>query len=263
LLHRRSVDANDFICFCYVNIFVADIELEVASLARSDLSLATELRAVLSWTSMSMLQPLERLDPGRYTQAAQVIGRAFARNPVFEYLFPDPAIRLRQVTWLFRAWVGCLAPLRCSAITADGQGVALWIPPTRVPHITLLEQLRSGLWRSPFKFGLGATWRAMRVDRDIQRRQRSDLRTAHWELEVLAVDPPAQRRGLGGALLTAGLQIADAQGIPCHLLTHRPDNVRYYQRFGFQIASEGPVVRHGLNAWSLIRPPGANFLQKP
>lgn len=49
-------------------------------------------------------------------------------------------------------------------------------------------------------------------------------------LSPLAVDPPHQRRGVGSALVRAGVAAADAMGEPLVVLEGSP---AYYPRFGF------------------------------
>ena len=68
-------------------------------------------------------------------------------------------------------------------------------------------------------------------------------------LSPLAVAPQWQRRGIGGALVRAGLQQLDEQGIPLVFLEGDP---RYYSRFGFTPAGE-----QGFRKPSLRIPDGA------
>ena len=64
-------------------------------------------------------------------------------------------------------------------------------------------------------------------------------------LAPMAVVPDLQRRGIGGALVKAGLQRADERGEPLVIVVGHPT---YYPRFGFESAR-----RYG------IEPPSAAF----
>lgn len=63
-------------------------------------------------------------------------------------------------------------------------------------------------------------------------------------LSPLSVDPPAQRRGIGGELVRAALAGAEQLGAPAVFLEGDP---RYYSRFGFVAGATrgfaGPSVR--------------------
>ena len=63
-------------------------------------------------------------------------------------------------------------------------------------------------------------------------------------LAPMAVTPERQRRGIGGALVEAGLELADDRGEPLVILVGHPT---YYPRFGFESAR-----RYG------IEPPSAD-----
>jgi putative acetyltransferase len=64
-------------------------------------------------------------------------------------------------------------------------------------------------------------------------------------LACMAVTPGCQRRGIGGALVEAGLERADDRREPLVVVVGHPT---YYPRFGFE-----PARRHG------IEPPSADF----
>ena len=73
-------------------------------------------------------------------------------------------------------------------------------------------------------------------------------------LNLLGVDPAAQGRGLGSALLAAALDRADAAGEPAYLEATSPDNRRLYERHGFGTVGE-IVVPDGPTLWSMWREP--------
>jgi GNAT superfamily N-acetyltransferase len=79
----------------------------------------------------------------------------------------------------------------------------------------------------------------------------------HWYLDVIAVTPPAQGRGIGGALLRAVHARADADGMPIVLLTYQPTNLQFYRRHGYAVVCEGAAPENGPQWWGLRRDPGS------
>ena len=76
-----------------------------------------------------------------------------------------------------------------------------------------------------------------------------------WYLQALGVHPDAQRRGVGGALLSAGLAVVDADHTACHLHTSDPLNVEYYRRWGFQLTQPAfPAGAGGPTYYGMTRP---------
>jgi GNAT superfamily N-acetyltransferase len=93
--------------------------------------------------------------------------------------------------------------------------------------------------------------RGLRVLEFIEKRHPSE---PHWHLGVLGTDPPAQGRGLGGAVMAPVLDTCDRDGLPAYLESSKDRNVPYYRRFGFEVTEElrypgGPTV------WAMWREP--------
>ncbi len=183
--------------------------------------------------------------------AAGVLGRAFARDPAVEYILgPQPAVP--RATWLLRqalrATEAEAGDSGATSLIGDPvAGVAAWIPPEHDPIPSLARHLRLGGWALPWRTGIRALPRVMRRDEDAARRFRCDLHQPEWVLDVLGVDPAAQGRGLGRALVAAGLERAAADGVSVYLQTYRIENVAWYRTLGFDVVSEESYadVPHG------------------
>lgn len=200
---------------------------------------------------------IEVLKPAQYAEAARVLARAFYDDPMWSFLEPDARNRLRASAWVIEHWARMLAPKGASWLARgdDGQalGAALWFPPGQF-SVTLGRMLRVGYVWMPFCLGLDWTRRALRVSREGVSHQTATMKGPHWVLDLLAVDPDAQKSGVGGALIRTGLGLADQQSIPSFVVTHKAINVTYYQRFGFQLVDEYKVSNGGPVAYSLRRP---------
>lgn len=79
----------------------------------------------------------------------------------------------------------------------------------------------------------------------------------HVSLDALGVDPRQQGRGLGSALLRAGLRAVDRAGLPAYLETSEPRNVRLYERHGFVVTAVVDLEGGGPRTWSMLRPPAS------
>jgi GNAT superfamily N-acetyltransferase len=111
-------------------------------------------------------------------------------------------------------------------------GVALWQPPSRFP-LSPLRKARMAPALAQAVIAAGRTF--PRFARTGAALERAFPAQPSWYLQALGVHPSAQRAGVGGALLAAGLALVDAATMACHLHTSDPANVEYYQRWGFQL----------------------------
>jgi ribosomal protein S18 acetylase RimI-like enzyme len=79
-----------------------------------------------------------------------------------------------------------------------------------------------------------------------------DPEVRHWHLGPVAVDAHLQGMGIGSKLLRVFCAQMDAAGEEAYLETDKPENVRFYQRFGFEVVGEEEVI--GVPNWYMVRP---------
>ena len=76
----------------------------------------------------------------------------------------------------------------------------------------------------------------------------------HWYLPLTGVDPVAQGRRLGTALLRHALQTCDRDGLPAYLEATSPRNRNLYARHGFRTVE---IIQAGTSPplWAMLREP--------
>ena len=78
-----------------------------------------------------------------------------------------------------------------------------------------------------------------------------DPDTEHWHLGPVAADLDKQGQGIGTAMLDAFCATVDDAGGAAYLETDKPENVRFYERFGFETTDEAEIV--GARNWFMSR----------
>lgn len=187
---------------------------------------------------------------GDLRELAAVLARAFDDDPIWTWLFPDPATRARRLPRMFTRFLRH-AQRRGDTVrtTSTRDGVAIWRPPSGWRD-TRWGQVRLALTMAPLFRGevdrisvLGSVVESHHPDEP------------HWYLATLGTDPPAQGRGVGSALLGEQLHLCDARGIPAYLETETAANVAFYSRHGFEVREEADVPRGGPHMWFMWRDP--------
>ena len=205
---------------------------------------------------------LHRLELTRPTldEIGAVGAAAFGDDPFFSFLMPDEGMRRRGLRIFCRATV---AEIGAGAVVhgardASGRlvGVAAFVRPGGwpLPVRAQLRQLRAGL------VAMIPRPRAL-IDgsRYLFAIERLHPKDEMWYLALLAVDPSAQRGGIGGALQMQVYPHADEEGLDAYLETQKEANLAYYRRFGYEVERELRPVRNGPPLWTLRRhprPPG-------
>jgi GNAT superfamily N-acetyltransferase len=161
--------------------------------------------------------------------AAEALALAFADDPAWAHLMPDPETRAERLLVFFNSEIEQLVPgYRQVWVTEDGSGAAIWARPGRwrVPMAGTVSQARPMARAFGHRLPL-AMWTQMRFERHHPRSPH------HWYLHYLGVEPRGQGRGLGGALMAPVLAECDREGIPAHLEASTERNRRLYERHGF------------------------------
>ena len=76
----------------------------------------------------------------------------------------------------------------------------------------------------------------------------------HMYLALLGVDPSAQGNGIGRQLLQPRLDYCDENSLPVYLETQKPDNLPFYERFGFKVR-DTVAFDKSPTLWSMWREP--------
>lgn len=187
-----------------------------------------------------MAQEVRRAEPGAVGALRRVLVAAFMDDPVMVWFDPEPHARERRLTRLFAHVLEKHIPRGTIWTNAEQSAAAVWVAPgTPVTAADVRFYLR--LYRDRLLRGL--FW-ALFVE---ARRPRFP----HWLLLYLGVAPGRQGRGLGGALLEAGLERAAAEGRPAYLVASSPGSRRLYERCGFRVLREVRLTR-GPAVWPML-----------
>jgi ribosomal protein S18 acetylase RimI-like enzyme len=193
-------------------------------------------------------------------EVAALMGRAFQNDPLFAHACPDPSERARWLPWLFRwsTWKGFLFGQTLGTV-GRLDGVSATIGPGG-GDFTEEQLARFGYEQGREAVGAAVWDRSIAVVNAAFEPADAALHRAvperHWYLDVIAVDPARQGRGIGGALLRAVGARADADGTPVVLLTYQPTNLPLYQRHGYVEVCQGVASGNGLPWWGMRRDPG-------
>ncbi|MDJ0848853.1 MAG: GNAT family N-acetyltransferase [Myxococcota bacterium] len=196
-----------------------------------------------------------------FRSAAELLTDAFLDNPAHVYLLPDEGRRPPRLLWLLTRNLSVQAELGRSFCVLDERGsvdaLGFWHPPG-TPSVGLGTLLRHGFGLALFRLGPGALRRLLEtVDAIETQRLEAQGDAPAWYLHNMAVRRRSRGSGVGSRLLGTQLaQLVDPTGRPAVLATQRPENVVFYGRLGFEVASErtlgtGPLA---FRNWVMVRP---------
>jgi GNAT superfamily N-acetyltransferase len=191
---------------------------------------------------------IEALTPERVPETAAMLARAFVDSPVHVKVFGGSGPeQLRRNKDLFQMLLermphDTLVMLRSGRVV----GSVRWAHSdncrlSRLQRWTLLPAVLLGLGSAGWRMN---AW--LRIWND------HDNAMPHLHLGPLGVDPSVQGTGLGSVLMQAFCEALAERRLPGYLETEKLSNVYFYQRFGFSVTDEVPVM--DVPTWLMLKP---------
>jgi GNAT superfamily N-acetyltransferase len=166
------------------------------------------------------------------------ITAAFITDPVARFAWPSVHDHLRAMPLGTPEFAGGGFAHGTVYVSDDLCGAALWLPPGVHPNGEALEKVFRDTATPEHLDDLLGTFEQM---------ERWHPEEPHWYLPLVGVEPNAQRRGLGAALMQHAVARCDQEGALAYLDSSNPRNISLYRRFGFEVMGEirvgaGPLV---------------------
>jgi GNAT superfamily N-acetyltransferase len=173
--------------------------------------------------------------------------RAFAREPLHQWMVPDPKSWATKAPRYFSSYINIIRR-DGFADTVDGlQGSALWLSPHK-PGGSFLSRISV-----PFVIWRLTGSRFTQVWNALPQLDQQRPKTPHWYLDMLGVAPEASGQGIGAQLLRHGLARCDRTGEAVFLQTLSEEMIAYYHNYGFEVSGTF-AVPSGPSGWSMTRP---------
>ncbi len=102
--------------------------------------------------------------------------------------------------------------------------------------------------------GLRNLMRALKMENNMKKH---DPKKPHWHLDSFGVATEFQGQGIGSQMMQYYCDVIDGKGMEAYHETDTPDNVRFYQRFGYKVLEEGII--NGVKVWYRQRPANSHL----
>ena len=179
-------------------------------------------------------------------QVADVLAKAYATNPVFLAIYqgkPMVARRL-QITFAgaFKYASGNFFIAELDGRILGGMWIAEWPACQAMSLKVMLSAVRAA-------GGLAPLIRATKMQGVWKKHY---PQKPHWHLKTVGIEPDFQSKGIGSQMMELYCDIIDKNKSEAYLETDRPENVPFYERFGFKVVEE--EVKIGVKSWFMLRP---------
>jgi len=189
------------------------------------------------------------MDAAETDEVLDVLARGMRDNPLHVAVFGDnPETRRRRFRKLMAAVFG-VSDLSHALVARREDGVVVGVC-GMLPPGDCLPDLGQQLRLMPTMLSIGPRI-VVRIVRWMGVWRRHDPKDSHWHLGPLAVDAHLQGQGVGSRMMRVFCARMDAAGEDAYLETDKPENVRFYERFGFEVVGQEEVL--GVPNWFMLR----------
>ncbi len=193
------------------------------------------------------IQPIQQEE---LSEALYVLGKAFATQPSSLAIYKGRSRSdiARRMEIIFGAMIkrmpGQMFVARKDGLIVGAMRMVEW-PGCQMK---LLQGLRvlPALIRV---IGLGEMRRGLKMRGAWAKR---DPKEPHWHLDLLGVMPELQGQGIGSQLMEYYCNHIDGLGMAAYHETDRPENVKFYEKFGFRVIGEELIM--DFPNWYMWRP---------
>jgi GNAT superfamily N-acetyltransferase len=166
-----------------------------------------------------------RATPASRNRVVETVVMAFAADPAFRFLFPDPASFADQAMTFAEHLYDSRVDRGTIWIIDGGMSVAMWDGPAG-------DEPPGDDSALPLPADCLA-----RLDAYHAAVQAALPPGQFWYLGILATHPNCRGRGWGRAVMLPALELAAEAGLPAYLETTNPDNVGLYMKVGWEITT--------------------------
>ena len=205
----------------------------------------TNQRAWLDWMEIGAF------DASEVEEVLDVLARGMRDNPLHVAAFGENPERRRRRFRRLLAAAFSIRDFSHTLVARREDGAIVGVCGMMLPGNCLPDfRQRLRLLPTLLSIGPGAVGRTMRW---LGVWEKHDPEVRHWHLGPLAVDAHLQGMGVGSCMMQVFCAQMDAACEDAYLETDKPENVRFYERFGFQVVGEQEVL--GVTNYFMLRRP--------
>jgi len=180
------------------------------------------------------------IQPADFSEALDVLGKAFATQPSSFAIYrgrtrSDIERRIQIIcAALIKYLPGQLFVAKHDSRTVGAMRIVEWpgckIKPQQIVRILPSLMKTGGLAELRRGMKMRGTW------------AKKDPKKPHWHLDPIGVTPDVQGQGIGSQMMEYYCNHVDKLGMAAYHETDRPENVKFYERFGFQVIGEEMIM---------------------
>ena len=134
----------------------------------------------------------------------------------------------------------------------DANAIAIFVPPNYTGSKAIPFLMGGGIKLS-FITPVGIFLRLLRYENYAMRLKKKYTNHKCWYLYNVTVKPEYQHQGMSSTLLKPMFQYLDRIGQDCYLETHKEENIKIYEHYGFELLEVSKIPKTDIVQYSMLR----------
>lgn len=183
---------------------------------------------------------------------AECAALAYKEYPLFKYLTNGKCQHEVIKTIISASIKGMKNKVIGIALEEDANAVVLFTPPN-YKGTSPFSFLFGGGLKLAFLSSPLIYFRLLKYENNAINIKEKYTKHKCWYLYNLTVKPNFQKNGMATKLLKPMLEYLDRIGEDCYLETHKEENVKIYEKFGFKLVEVSKIPKTELTQYSMLR----------
>ena len=185
-----------------------------------------------------------------YNKYYDLLANAFVTDPMCMFLFKDDKTRFNVVRKVFAFMFNFGTGYGHLITTNNVTGIIVYTKSYKVLG-SLIKQIKIGAVKLLFGIGIRNFWNILCYDKYSQMLHSKYAKPDDYYLYIIAVDPKHHRNGFGGKMIL-DLQKNLEKGERIYVETSNPDNILFYEKFGFELQDDFHIPKSNVHIWPMI-----------
>lgn len=185
---------------------------------------------------------------------AECAAQAYKEYPLFKYL-TNGSCEHHIIKNIIQASIIAMKTQVIGVATKeDANAIALFTPP-KYKGTKTIPFLKGGGLKLLFSTSPAIYLRLLRYEMHAMKIKEKYTNHDCWYLYNLTVKPEEQNKGNASKLLRPMLEYLDRINQKCYLETHKEENVKIYEHFGFELIEISTIPHTEMKQYSMLRNP--------
>lgn len=195
------------------------------------------------------LYVMNKEDISKFAESATL---AYKEYPLFKYLTKNK-IKHTVVKNIISASISSMKGQVLGLSTEeDANAIAIFVPPN-YQGSKALPFLIGGGFKLFFMAPIGIFLRLLRYENHAMALKKKYTNHNCWYLYNVTVKPEYQHQGMSSKLLNPMFKFLDRIGEDCYLETHKEENVKIYEHYGFELLEVSKIPKTDIVQYSMLR----------